>query len=160
MTIKPISSLCDFLGIDSSSTACIVASMCHLVCGAVKKGDQQVLEDARRIVNDRYCNLICHVYKYCSFDTIRTCWDPSCIGPFNSPFSFAPISKRGLVQSLSLENQFYSYVNFGSFSLMFMKLFALGPFEPEMKSNWRKLSLAISFVYLFIFFHFFLGKFI
>ena len=34
---------------------------------------------------------------------------------------------------------------------MFMKLFALGPFEPEMKSNWRKLSLAISFVYLFIY---------
>ena len=54
--------MCDFLGIDSSSTACIVASMCHLVCGAVKKGDQQVLEDARRIVNDRYCNLICHVH--------------------------------------------------------------------------------------------------
>ncbi|RMX40415.1 hypothetical protein pdam_00009478 [Pocillopora damicornis] len=39
-------------GIDSSSTACIVSSMCHQVCQAVKSGDQQVLEDARRIVND------------------------------------------------------------------------------------------------------------
>lgn len=39
-------------GIDSSSTACIVSSMCHQVCQAVKNGDQQVLEDARRIVND------------------------------------------------------------------------------------------------------------
>lgn len=40
-------------GIDSSSTACIVSSMCHQVCQAVKNGDQQVLEDARRIVNDK-----------------------------------------------------------------------------------------------------------
>ena len=41
------------LGIDSSSTACIVSSMCHQVCQAVKSGDKQVLEDARRIVNDK-----------------------------------------------------------------------------------------------------------
>ena len=41
------------VGIDSSSTACIVSSMCHQVCQAVKSGDQQVLEDARRIVNDK-----------------------------------------------------------------------------------------------------------
>ncbi|XP_050390944.1 glutamine-dependent NAD(+) synthetase [Patella vulgata] len=37
-------------GIDSSSTACLVSSMCHLVCEAVAKGDVQVLEDVRRIV--------------------------------------------------------------------------------------------------------------
>ncbi|CAB4034234.1 Glutamine-dependent NAD(+) synthetase, partial [Paramuricea clavata] len=40
-------------GIDSSSVACLVASMSHLVCRAVKNGDKQVLEDARRIVGDR-----------------------------------------------------------------------------------------------------------
>lgn len=41
-------------GIDSSSTACIVSSMCHQVCQAVKNGDQQVLEDVRRIINDKW----------------------------------------------------------------------------------------------------------
>ena len=41
------------LGIDSSSVACLVGSMSHLVCRAVKNGDKQVLEDARRIVGDR-----------------------------------------------------------------------------------------------------------
>eukprot|EP00058_Branchiostoma_floridae_P022347 XP_002607837.1 hypothetical protein BRAFLDRAFT_275067 [Branchiostoma floridae] len=39
-------------GIDSSSTACIVASMCHLVCQAVTNGDAQVLTDVRRVVGD------------------------------------------------------------------------------------------------------------
>lgn len=39
-------------GIDSSSVACLVASMCHLVCQSVKNGDTQVLEDARKIVGD------------------------------------------------------------------------------------------------------------
>ncbi|CAH1250576.1 NADSYN1 [Branchiostoma lanceolatum] len=39
-------------GIDSSSTACIVASMCHLVCQAVDNGNPQVLTDVRRIVGD------------------------------------------------------------------------------------------------------------
>ncbi|EDO33760.1 predicted protein [Nematostella vectensis] len=39
-------------GIDSSSTACIVASMCHLVCQSVRGGDTQVLEDVRRVVRD------------------------------------------------------------------------------------------------------------
>ncbi|XP_013415457.1 glutamine-dependent NAD(+) synthetase isoform X2 [Lingula anatina] len=39
-------------GIDSSSTACIVASMCHLVCEAVLEGDSKVLEDARKITGD------------------------------------------------------------------------------------------------------------
>ncbi|XP_072128866.1 glutamine-dependent NAD(+) synthetase-like isoform X1 [Mobula birostris] len=39
-------------GIDSSASACIVYSMCCQVCSAVSNGNQQVLEDARRIVND------------------------------------------------------------------------------------------------------------
>ena len=43
----------ELTGIDSSSTACIVSSMCHQVCQAVKNGDQQVLEDIRRIINDK-----------------------------------------------------------------------------------------------------------
>lgn len=43
-----------FVGVDSSSVACLVASMCHLVCQSVKNGDTQVLEDARRIVDDRW----------------------------------------------------------------------------------------------------------
>lgn len=39
-------------GIDSSSSACIVASMCHLVCQAVKEADGQVLQDVRQVVGD------------------------------------------------------------------------------------------------------------
>eukprot|EP00045_Choanoeca_perplexa_P012688 m.139808 g.139808 ORF g.139808 m.139808 type:complete len:698 (-) comp16099_c0_seq4:1105-3198(-) len=39
-------------GIDSSSTASIVCSMCHLVVDAVAKGQSRVLEDVRRLVND------------------------------------------------------------------------------------------------------------
>ncbi|XP_069760732.1 glutamine-dependent NAD(+) synthetase isoform X2 [Narcine bancroftii] len=39
-------------GIDSSATACIVYSMCCQVCTAATNGNQQVLEDARRIVNN------------------------------------------------------------------------------------------------------------
>eukprot|EP00112_Aurelia_sp_Birch-Aquarium-sp1_P015458 Seg3424.3 transcript_id=Seg3424.3/GoldUCD/mRNA.D3Y31 product="Glutamine-dependent NAD" protein_id=Seg3424.3/GoldUCD/D3Y31 len=39
-------------GIDSSSTACIVASMCRQVCLAVGNGNKQVLQDIQRIVND------------------------------------------------------------------------------------------------------------
>ncbi|ESO87061.1 hypothetical protein LOTGIDRAFT_177462 [Lottia gigantea] len=39
-------------GIDSSSTACLVSSMCHLVCDAVYKGNAQVLSDCRRIVGE------------------------------------------------------------------------------------------------------------
>lgn len=39
-------------GVDSSSTACLVYSMCDLVVTAVKKGDAQVLSDIRKIVGD------------------------------------------------------------------------------------------------------------
>ncbi|XP_021258369.1 glutamine-dependent NAD(+) synthetase isoform X2 [Numida meleagris] len=39
-------------GIDSSATACIVYSMCHQVCLAVKNGNAEVLADARKIVHD------------------------------------------------------------------------------------------------------------
>ncbi|OXB59573.1 hypothetical protein ASZ78_010087 [Callipepla squamata] len=39
-------------GIDSSATACIVYSMCHQVCLAVKNGNAEVLADARRVVHD------------------------------------------------------------------------------------------------------------
>ncbi|KAL3883279.1 hypothetical protein ACJMK2_029562 [Sinanodonta woodiana] len=39
-------------GIDSSSTACIVASMCSLICNAIRDGDVMVLSDIRRIVGD------------------------------------------------------------------------------------------------------------
>ncbi|CAL1540924.1 unnamed protein product [Lymnaea stagnalis] len=36
-------------GIDSSSTACVVASMCHLICEAVNLGNKNVLGDIQRI---------------------------------------------------------------------------------------------------------------
>lgn len=36
-------------GIDSSATATIVCSMCHLVCEAVAEGNEQVLADVRRV---------------------------------------------------------------------------------------------------------------
>ncbi|XP_068177532.1 glutamine-dependent NAD(+) synthetase [Antennarius striatus] len=39
-------------GVDSSSTACIVHSMCVLLCQAVEDGNTQVLEDVRRVVGD------------------------------------------------------------------------------------------------------------
>ena len=39
-------------GIDSSSTACIVASMCYLICEAVQNGNAQVLSDVRTLVHD------------------------------------------------------------------------------------------------------------
>lgn len=39
-------------GVDSSSTACIVYSMCVLICQAVRDGNDQVLEDVRRVVGD------------------------------------------------------------------------------------------------------------
>ncbi|XP_068594886.1 glutamine-dependent NAD(+) synthetase-like [Brachionichthys hirsutus] len=39
-------------GVDSSSTACIVHSMCVLLCQAVEEGNRQVLEDVRRVVED------------------------------------------------------------------------------------------------------------
>ncbi|XP_071496482.1 glutamine-dependent NAD(+) synthetase-like [Diadema antillarum] len=39
-------------GIDSSSTACIVHSMCRLVCQAVGEGEETVLADVRKLVRD------------------------------------------------------------------------------------------------------------
>uniref|UniRef100_A0A8C0YA68 Glutamine-dependent NAD(+) synthetase n=1 Tax=Cyprinus carpio carpio TaxID=630221 RepID=A0A8C0YA68_CYPCA len=39
-------------GVDSSSTACIVYSMCVQICQAIKDGNSQVLEDVQRVVND------------------------------------------------------------------------------------------------------------
>uniref|UniRef100_A0A665U5J8 Glutamine-dependent NAD(+) synthetase n=1 Tax=Echeneis naucrates TaxID=173247 RepID=A0A665U5J8_ECHNA len=43
-------------GVDSSSTACIVHSMCVLLCQAVKDSNTQVLSDIRRVVgDDSYC---------------------------------------------------------------------------------------------------------
>lgn len=39
-------------GVDSSSTACIVYSMCVQICQAVKEGNSQVLEDVQRVVSD------------------------------------------------------------------------------------------------------------
>ncbi|KAF7251743.1 Glutamine-dependent NAD(+) synthetase [Varanus komodoensis] len=39
-------------GVDSSSAACIVFSMCRQVCYAVQNGNQTVLNDVRQIVND------------------------------------------------------------------------------------------------------------
>uniref|UniRef100_A0A1A7WZD9 Glutamine-dependent NAD(+) synthetase n=1 Tax=Iconisemion striatum TaxID=60296 RepID=A0A1A7WZD9_9TELE len=39
-------------GVDSSSTACIVYCMCVLLCQAVGEGNNQVLEDVRRVVGD------------------------------------------------------------------------------------------------------------
>ncbi|XP_030622298.1 glutamine-dependent NAD(+) synthetase [Chanos chanos] len=39
-------------GVDSSSTACIVYSMCVQVCKAIRDGNSQVLEDVQRVVSD------------------------------------------------------------------------------------------------------------
>ncbi|XP_045153218.1 glutamine-dependent NAD(+) synthetase isoform X2 [Echinops telfairi] len=39
-------------GLDSAATACIAFSMCHLVCEAVRNGNQQVLADVRTIVDE------------------------------------------------------------------------------------------------------------
>ncbi|XP_074651394.1 glutamine-dependent NAD(+) synthetase-like isoform X2 [Tubulanus polymorphus] len=39
-------------GIDSSSSACIVSSMCRLVCEAARNGDEDVIADAQRLVGD------------------------------------------------------------------------------------------------------------
>ncbi|KAJ8416209.1 hypothetical protein AAFF_G00382310 [Aldrovandia affinis] len=39
-------------GVDSSSTACIVYSMCQLVCEAVRNGNTQVLSDVQKVVTD------------------------------------------------------------------------------------------------------------
>lgn len=39
-------------GVDSSSTACIVYSMCVLVCNAVRDNNVQVLQDVQRVVGD------------------------------------------------------------------------------------------------------------
>ncbi|KAF5905087.1 glutamine-dependent NAD(+) synthetase isoform X1 [Clarias magur] len=39
-------------GVDSASSACIVYSMCVLVCQAVQDRNEQVLEDVRRVVSD------------------------------------------------------------------------------------------------------------
>ncbi|XP_070684228.1 glutamine-dependent NAD(+) synthetase-like [Pempheris klunzingeri] len=39
-------------GVDSSSTACIVYSMCVLVCQAIEDGNSQVLQDVRGVVGD------------------------------------------------------------------------------------------------------------
>ncbi|XP_054553405.1 glutamine-dependent NAD(+) synthetase isoform X2 [Talpa occidentalis] len=38
-------------GVDSAATACLVYSMCHQVCEAVRNGNQEVLTDVRTIVN-------------------------------------------------------------------------------------------------------------
>uniref|UniRef100_A0A8D1T1M2 Glutamine-dependent NAD(+) synthetase n=1 Tax=Sus scrofa TaxID=9823 RepID=A0A8D1T1M2_PIG len=38
-------------GVDSAATACLVYSMCHQVCEAVKHGNQEVLADIRSIVH-------------------------------------------------------------------------------------------------------------
>lgn len=39
-------------GVDSSSSACIVYSMCVQICHAIRQGNSQVLEDVQRVVND------------------------------------------------------------------------------------------------------------
>lgn len=40
-------------GIDSSSTACVVASMCHLICEAVGEGNKSVTQDIQRITGQQ-----------------------------------------------------------------------------------------------------------
>ena len=48
-------------GIDSSSSACIVASMCHLVCKAVNDGGLSVCDLVCKAVNDgdlSMCDLV------------------------------------------------------------------------------------------------------
>eukprot|EP00039_Didymoeca_costata_P032980 m.40185 g.40185 ORF g.40185 m.40185 type:complete len:696 (-) comp9635_c0_seq2:197-2284(-) len=45
-------------GIDSSATACLVSSMCHLVCEACANGNTEVLEDARRMTGQDKTNYI------------------------------------------------------------------------------------------------------
>ncbi|XP_056383569.1 glutamine-dependent NAD(+) synthetase isoform X3 [Hyla sarda] len=41
-------------GVDSSAVACIVYSMCRLVCQAVDAGNEEVLHDMRQIVGDAF----------------------------------------------------------------------------------------------------------
>lgn len=40
-------------GVDSSSSACLVASMCRLLVDAIQSGDEDVLNTVRRVVGDR-----------------------------------------------------------------------------------------------------------
>ncbi|KAK0087508.1 hypothetical protein PV325_000844 [Microctonus aethiopoides] len=51
-------------GVDSSSTACLVYSMCHMVVEAIDKGDKQVLADVQKIVGD---------YEYIPRDAKQLC---------------------------------------------------------------------------------------
>lgn len=39
-------------GMDSAATACLVYSMCRLVCQNVKNGNEEVLDDVRRVLGD------------------------------------------------------------------------------------------------------------
>ncbi|CAL8350537.1 unnamed protein product [Merluccius merluccius] len=62
-------------GVDSSSTACIVYSMCVLICRAVQDGSNQVREDVCRVVGDAaYCpqdprELCGRVFTTCYMDS-------------------------------------------------------------------------------------------
>ncbi|XP_034933710.1 glutamine-dependent NAD(+) synthetase [Chelonus insularis] len=51
-------------GIDSSSTACLVYSMCNMIVDAVEQGDRQVLLDVQKIVGD---------YEYIPKDPKQLC---------------------------------------------------------------------------------------
>ena len=50
-------------GIDSSSTACIVASMCHMVCDAAKEGGMAFLFLAHLVMS--LCNHALSIVWYC-----------------------------------------------------------------------------------------------
>ncbi|XP_002740923.3 glutamine-dependent NAD(+) synthetase-like [Saccoglossus kowalevskii] len=65
-------------GIDSSSTACLVSSMCHLVCDAISNGNTDVLSDVRRIVSDKTYtprdpkDLACKLFTTCYMGTVNS----------------------------------------------------------------------------------------
>ncbi|KAL4233249.1 Glutamine-dependent NAD(+) synthetase [Mactra antiquata] len=62
-------------GIDSSSTACIVSSMCRLICQQVREGDSHVLSDLRRVIGDKSYfptdsqDLACKLFTTCYMGT-------------------------------------------------------------------------------------------
>ncbi|XP_071445224.1 glutamine-dependent NAD(+) synthetase [Hetaerina americana] len=62
-------------GVDSSSSACIVYSMCVMLLDAIQKGDPQVLDDVRRVVGDQEFtpisprDLCCRLFVTCYMAT-------------------------------------------------------------------------------------------
>ncbi|XP_077868215.1 glutamine-dependent NAD(+) synthetase-like, partial [Saccoglossus kowalevskii] len=65
-------------GIDSSSTACLLLAMCHLVCDAITNGNIDVLSDVHRVVSDKTYtprdpkDLACKMFTTCYMGTVNS----------------------------------------------------------------------------------------